>query len=285
MPGKPVEPVKRLLPPGVPPPAVVYVEGVKPTGGVVQWDGRRWVLTDPDDLGITSSGGGSGTVTSVAMTVPTGFTISGSPITGSGTLAIGLTGIDASKITSGTMATARLGSGTANSSKILYGDSTWGDVPSVGGVTMGVQILTSDDTNATGVLAAINSDLPVTVDADSVYLIEYYIIWQSSSTSSGVAFSIHVGFSFPAQFLLMHSEVPTGANATVERWQTDQGESGTITTSNTIDAANANRLAIVRVTIKTHAATPADIQLRYHGDGSDTITIKAGTFVRWTKIA
>jgi hypothetical protein len=33
-------------------------------------------------------GGGSGTVTSVAMTVPTGLTISGSPITTSGTLAV-----------------------------------------------------------------------------------------------------------------------------------------------------------------------------------------------------
>lgn len=39
---------------------------------------------------LTASGGGSGTVTSVAATVPTGLTISGSPITTSGTLAIGL---------------------------------------------------------------------------------------------------------------------------------------------------------------------------------------------------
>lgn len=37
---------------------------------------------------IPSSGAGSGTVTSVAMTVPTGLAISGSPITSSGTLAL-----------------------------------------------------------------------------------------------------------------------------------------------------------------------------------------------------
>lgn len=35
-------------------------------------------------------GGGSGTVTSVAMTVPTGFAVTGSPITGAGTLAVSL---------------------------------------------------------------------------------------------------------------------------------------------------------------------------------------------------
>ena len=37
---------------------------------------------------IPSSGAGSGTVTSVALTAPTGFSVSGSPITSSGTLAI-----------------------------------------------------------------------------------------------------------------------------------------------------------------------------------------------------
>lgn len=37
---------------------------------------------------LSGSGGGSGTVTSVAQTVPVGFTISGSPVTTSGTLAI-----------------------------------------------------------------------------------------------------------------------------------------------------------------------------------------------------
>jgi hypothetical protein len=37
---------------------------------------------------IPSSGSGSGTVTSVAMTVPTGLVVTGSPITASGTLAV-----------------------------------------------------------------------------------------------------------------------------------------------------------------------------------------------------
>ena len=37
---------------------------------------------------IDATGGGGGTVTSVAQTVPTGFTVAGSPITDSGTLAI-----------------------------------------------------------------------------------------------------------------------------------------------------------------------------------------------------
>lgn len=41
-------------------------------------------------LSATGGGGGSGTVTSVGMTVPTGLSVSGSPITSSGTLAVSL---------------------------------------------------------------------------------------------------------------------------------------------------------------------------------------------------
>jgi hypothetical protein len=43
-----------------------------------------------DGTTLSATGGGTGTVTSVAMSVPTGLTISGSPITTTGTLAVGL---------------------------------------------------------------------------------------------------------------------------------------------------------------------------------------------------
>ena len=51
-------------------------------GKMYVWDGAEW-----DELSSTG-GGGSGSVTSVAMTVPTGLSVSGSPITSSGTLAV-----------------------------------------------------------------------------------------------------------------------------------------------------------------------------------------------------
>lgn len=48
------------------------------------WDGRQWTY------GSTGGSGGSGSVTSVGLTMPTGFTVSGSPVTSSGTIAVSL---------------------------------------------------------------------------------------------------------------------------------------------------------------------------------------------------
>lgn len=108
--------------------------------------------------GTWATPAGAGTVTSVALSAPAMFTVSGSPITSSGTLtftlanqsanqvfagpttgsaaapsfrtlvAADIPAFGASKITSETVATARLGGGTANSSTFLRGDQTWATV-------------------------------------------------------------------------------------------------------------------------------------------------------------
>lgn len=104
---------------------------------------------------IPSSGAGSGTVTSVAMTVPSGvFFVLGTPITSSGTLQVGLVNqfantvwagpvsgaedvpdfralveadipnLSASKITSGTLGVARGGTGATTLTGLVIGNGT-----------------------------------------------------------------------------------------------------------------------------------------------------------------
>ena len=59
--------------------------GVPSQSGVaIMWNGTAWTYQVPG-----GGGGGGGTVTSVGVSVPTGFVVSGSPVTGSGIISIG----------------------------------------------------------------------------------------------------------------------------------------------------------------------------------------------------
>jgi len=66
----------------------------------------------------TPSGTGSG-LTSVGLSMPTGFSVSSSPLTSNGTISVSW---------SGYVPTANLGSGSASSSTYLRGDGTWATV-------------------------------------------------------------------------------------------------------------------------------------------------------------
>ena len=111
---------------------------------VLKTDGSG-VLTWEDDI--------SGTVTSVALTVPTGLTVTGSPITTSGTLAIG-----------GTLGVANGGTGATTLTGILVGNGT-STISVVTDGTVG-QVLS---TNGSGTYSFIDSGTgDVTVDGASV---------------------------------------------------------------------------------------------------------------------
>lgn len=92
--------------------------------------------------------------------------------TNSNWIPIGDTTIDAADIVSGTIATARLGSGTANASSYLRGDQTWAAVPSQS--LPGVEVTGTTQTLAVNTSYRVNNaalctlTLPTTAAVDTV---------------------------------------------------------------------------------------------------------------------
>lgn len=94
--------------------------------------GDRWICTNH-----APGGGGGGGVSSVALSLPNIFNVSGSPVTTSGTLTAALASQSANRIFAGPttgsaaapsfrpLVAADLGSGTADNTKFLRGDLTW----------------------------------------------------------------------------------------------------------------------------------------------------------------
>lgn len=139
----------------------IVVRGAGPTTGVTVVAAERCVVAwNGSDFVKVASSVADG-VTSVAMTVPTGLSVSGSPITSSGTLAIttSLNGIVKGNGSGFTTATSGTDYAPATSgTSILYGNGSGG----FSNVTLG-----SGLTFTTGTLNTVSSLTGITIDSPS----------------------------------------------------------------------------------------------------------------------
>ncbi len=130
-----------------------------------------------DAGGTCGAGSGGGTVTSVALTAPTGFNVTGSPVAGAGTLAWTMptswtTGDLLLGNGAGTVARLAIGTAsqclTSNGTTALWGScsATAGTVTSVGLSFPGFTV-TSSPVTTTGTLTVAN---PLTTEGDIAYL-------------------------------------------------------------------------------------------------------------------
>lgn len=122
-------------------------------------DGSANQVLRTDGSGVLSwaTAGGSGTVTSVSGTgTVSGISLSGT-VTTSGSLTLGGTlSVAASDITSGTINTARLASGSASSTTFLRGDQTWASISS-SNVTTALGFTPYPDSNPSGFVTSSGS--------------------------------------------------------------------------------------------------------------------------------
>jgi hypothetical protein len=133
--------------------ATSFIAAPTTSATYLEWNGTSFAWTTPS---------GAGTVTSVGLSMPTGFSVSGSPVTGSGTLAVSTTLSGILKGTGSGFTTATSGTDYApatSGTSILYGNGSGG----FSNVTIGTGLSFSAGTLSTtgGIVTSVSGTAPI----------------------------------------------------------------------------------------------------------------------------
>lgn len=198
----------------------------------------------------------------------------------------------AADITSGTVATARLGSGTADATKFLRGDQTWA-VPTAGPVT--VVHLAADhaisSTTATEVMQA------PTLTAGT-YVFEWFVVGQSATTTVGLKFGVNytgtattfvARLEWPATGAAATTGIVDGTIATLTGNTMEHSSAITETTTapnlgpmTGVATVNEDALYTIKGVIVTTGV--GDLELWHGSETATSTTVKAGTSLVLTKV-
>ena len=149
--------------------------------------------TDPENVIVTNTVTDTDDKVRVSLNDTTAGYLNGKLVAGTGigltennnggneTLTVAVNNLDASAITTGTVATARLGTGTANSSTYLRGDQTWASV-AAGDTTYTVTAL--DAENTTAVRSIISFTVPANTIADGESIWLEFELFQNNGTGT-----------------------------------------------------------------------------------------------------
>lgn len=200
---------------------------------------------------------------------------------------------DAAAIVSGTIATARLGSGTANATTFLRGDQTWATTP----VTV-ISLASNATVNGTQTGAKITGlDIATGV---GTFVFRYHIRYQSAATTTGVEFAVnHTGTLSTFVATMMAAESTTAAStgaasqagysATTMRLMGASSARALATTvcnlgaTISVDAADSDMFCVIEGLFI--ATVTGNLELWHASEVTANSTVMAGTSLILTKTA
>ena len=167
----------------------------------------QWVASTP-------SGGGSGTVTSVGLTMPAAFSVSGSPVTTSGTLAV---------------------TGAGSSAQYVRGDGTLATFPTLP-ATVGDMLKSVYDLQDIGIVEAAHKEMVAVINKTGASVPAGSIVYLKTSSASG---------TFP-EIVLATATTESGSSKTMGAvWQTIANDAtGYVVTSGEVSNLDTSAYSI-----------------------------------------
>lgn len=149
--------------------------------------GSTVTLTVPDSSITTAKMGGDVTTAGKALLTAADAAAQKTALS----LATVATSASAADITSGTLATARLGTGTANATTFLRGDQTWATPAGGSGASLEASIITATQANST-LTPAVLGTATFTIPAGKKAVISGNLIFTAAATTTGAFFGVTV---------------------------------------------------------------------------------------------
>jgi hypothetical protein len=189
-------------------------------------------------------------------------------------------GHDASVITTGTLETARLGSGTANNTTFLRGDQTWVAPAAGGSPFMFEGSLAADASTGANVTPISLTGLVFTFEANSRYWIEFQGATRAAAATTGSGFQLDLSVAVTRVGLGFTHVLANTGTVTAGSSIADDASAGVSSGRATINVDTPTFGGGYLIT----GANAGTAQLRYRSEVAAVSTVMAGFMMRVRKL-